>query len=79
MLVTAFHSPATVSAILGAHSRVNAPSLLLRFPALRFRCPPMPALGAKLAADFPTLFSTASGVIGLVAGPSSALPLLDFE
>jgi hypothetical protein len=31
------------------------------------------------AAGFPTLFSTASGVFGLVAGPSSALPLLDFE
>jgi hypothetical protein len=33
----------------------------------------MPTLGAKLAASFPTLFSTASGVLGLVAGPSSAL------
>jgi hypothetical protein len=38
---------------------------------------PMPALGAVKAAGFPTLFSTASGVIGLVAGPSSALPPLD--
>jgi hypothetical protein len=36
------------------------------------------ALGAKLAASFPTLFSTASGVIGLVAGPSSALRRLDY-
>ncbi len=36
---------------------------------------PVPALGAHLAvaAGFPTLFSTASGVIGLVAGPSSVL------
>jgi hypothetical protein len=32
-----------------------------------------------LAASFPTLFSTASGVSGLVAGPSSALLRLDFE
>jgi hypothetical protein len=39
----------------------------------------VPALGAKLAAGFPTLFSTASGVIGLVAGPSSVLQRLDFE
>jgi hypothetical protein len=39
----------------------------------------MPALGASGAAGFPTLFSTASGVSGLVAGPSSAFPLLDFE
>jgi len=31
---------------------------------------PMLALGAELAASFPTLFSTASGVSGLVAGPS---------
>jgi hypothetical protein len=31
------------------------------------------------AAGFPTLFSTASGVFGLVAGPSSALLRLDFE
>ena len=39
------------------------------------------ALGATLAgaASFPTLFSTASGVFGLVAGPSSALRPLDFE
>jgi hypothetical protein len=29
------------------------------------------------AAGFPTLFSTASGVSGLVAGPSSALRPLD--
>jgi hypothetical protein len=32
-----------------------------------------------MAAGFPTLFSTASGVCGLVAGPSSALRSLDFE
>jgi hypothetical protein len=34
---------------------------------------PVPTLGAHLAvaAGFPTLFSTASGVFGLVAGPSS--------
>jgi hypothetical protein len=31
------------------------------------------------AASFPTLFSTASGVAGLVAGPSSALRSLEFE
>ena len=31
------------------------------------------------AAGFPTPFSTASGVIGLVAGPSSASRSLDFE
>jgi hypothetical protein len=39
------------------------------------------ALGATLAgaASFPTPFSTASGVIGLVAGPSSAFRPLDFE
>jgi hypothetical protein len=40
---------------------------------------PVPTFGAKLAAGFPTLFSTASGVFGLVAGPSSALLRLDFE
>ena len=42
---------------------------------------PEPALGAFLseAAGFPTPFSTASGVIGLVAGPSSALRRLNFE
>jgi hypothetical protein len=40
---------------------------------------PVPTLGASGAAGFPTLFSTASGVFGLVAGPSSALPRLDFE
>ena len=35
---------------------------------------PLPALGAPSsgAASFPTLFSTASGVLGLVAGPSRA-------
>ena len=33
----------------------------------------------SMAAGFPTLFSTASGVCGLVAGPSSTLRLLDFE
>jgi hypothetical protein len=36
----------------------------------------MPALGAPAlagwAAGFPTLFSTASGVVGLAAGPSTA-------
>jgi len=31
------------------------------------------------AASFPTLFSTASGVFGLVAGPSSVLRALNFE
>jgi hypothetical protein len=41
---------------------------------------PMLALGApEEAANFPTLFSTASGVLGLVAGPSSALRRLNFE
>jgi hypothetical protein len=40
---------------------------------------PVLTLGAKLAASFPTLFSTASGVFGLVAGPSSALLRLNFE
>jgi len=42
---------------------------------------PLLALGAPLggAANFPTLFSTASGVCGLVAGPSSALRRLNFE
>jgi len=36
----------------------------------------MPTLGAspsRAAAGFPTLFSAAIGVIGLVAGPSNAL------
>jgi hypothetical protein len=32
-----------------------------------------------LAASFPTPFSTASGVAGLIAGPSSALRSLNFE
>ena len=41
------------------------------FPAL--------ALGAELAASFPTLFSTASGVCGLVAGPSRTLRSQKFE
>jgi hypothetical protein len=39
---------------------------------------PMPALGATRAASFPTPFSTASGVIGLIAGPSSGLRALNF-
>jgi hypothetical protein len=39
---------------------------------------PVPTFGAYLAAGFPTLFSTASGVIGLVAGPSSALRSLNY-
>src|SRR5919108_1319670 len=36
---------------------------------------PVPTLGAHLAVAvcFPTLFSTASGVLGLVAGPSHVL------
>jgi hypothetical protein len=42
---------------------------------------PMPTLGAPLsgAVSFPTPFSTASGVFGLVAGPSNALRTLNFE
>jgi hypothetical protein len=32
----------------------------------------------QAAASFPTLFSTASGVTGLVAGPSSGLRPLDY-
>ena len=40
---------------------------------------PMLTLGADLAASFPTLFSTASGVNGLVAGPSRTLRLLDYR
>ena len=32
-----------------------------------------------LAASFPTPFSTASGVVGLIAGPSSAFRSLNFE
>jgi len=32
-----------------------------------------------MAAGFPTLFSTASGVFGLVAGPSSTLRILDYR
>jgi hypothetical protein len=41
----------------------------------------MLALGAPQggAASFPTLFSTASGVIGLVAGPSRVLRPLDYR
>jgi hypothetical protein len=39
----------------------------------------MPALGAVKAAGFPTLFSTASGVSGLVAGPFRALPPLKYR
>jgi hypothetical protein len=42
------------------------------FPAAGYWAP----LGA---ASFPTLFSMASGVIGLVAGPSSALRSLDYR
>jgi hypothetical protein len=42
---------------------------------------PEPALGAPFsgAAGFPTPFSTASGVFGLVAGPSGILRHADFE
>jgi len=40
---------------------------------------PVLTLGAHLAASFPTLFSTASGVFGLVAGPSSALRSLNYR
>jgi hypothetical protein len=36
------------------------------------------ALGAKLAASFPTPFSTASGVASLIAGPTRALRPLDY-
>jgi hypothetical protein len=41
---------------------------------------PVLAFGASQgeAASFPTLFSTASGVSGLVAGPSSASRRLDY-
>ena len=39
---------------------------------------PMPTLGALQAAGFPTLFSTASGVFGLVAGPFSAFRSLNY-
>jgi hypothetical protein len=39
---------------------------------------PMLTLGAELAASFPTLFSTASGVSGLVAGPSWAFQPQDY-
>ncbi|MGC8829239.1 MAG: hypothetical protein ACP5MG_02255 [Verrucomicrobiia bacterium] len=39
---------------------------------------PIPALGAHQAAGSPTPFSTASGVIGLIAGPFSALRLLNY-
>ncbi|HTD85300.1 MAG TPA: hypothetical protein VK850_01875, partial [Candidatus Binatia bacterium] len=48
------------------------------FAKLSFPCRHWaPYLG--MAAGFPTLFSTASGVFGLVAGPSSTLRLLNFE
>jgi hypothetical protein len=42
---------------------------------------PTLAFGAHLsvAASFPTPFSTASGVSGLIAGPSSAFRSLNFE
>jgi len=40
---------------------------------------PVLALGADLAASFPTLFSTASGVAGLVAGPSMTFRPMEFE
>ena len=40
---------------------------------------PVLAFGAELAASFPTLFSTASGVFGLVAGPSSTLRSLNYR
>jgi hypothetical protein len=62
--------------------------LLLRLPATDHRSwfatfPsgllfPRPALGAAWAAGFPTPFSTASGVIGLIAGPSSAFAATGF-
>jgi hypothetical protein len=37
------------------------------------------ALGAAWAADSPTLFSTASGVFGLAAGPSAGLRPADYR
>jgi hypothetical protein len=41
---------------------------------------PVPAFGTLFkVAGFPTPFSTASGVTGLVAGPSKVLQPLDFE
>jgi len=43
------------------------------FPGLTFGAP------FSGAVSFPTPFSTASGVSGLVAGPSSALRRLNFE
>jgi hypothetical protein len=43
------------------------------FPVLTFGAP------FSGAVSFPTPFSTASGVCGLVAGPSSALRPLNFE
>jgi hypothetical protein len=36
------------------------------------------ALGTHMAASFPTLFSMASGVFGLVAGPFSTLRSLNY-
>jgi hypothetical protein len=39
---------------------------------------PGPALGASWAAGFPTPFSVAGGVFGLIAGPFSALRPLNF-
>ncbi len=39
MLVAAFHSPATASALAENHSRVNVPGLLLRLPGLLFPLP----------------------------------------
>jgi hypothetical protein len=48
------------------------------FATLSFPCRHLaPYLG--MAAGFPTLFSTASGVFGLVAGPSSTLRLLNYR
>ena len=40
---------------------------------------PMPTFGASGAAGFPTLFSMASGVSGLIAGPFSGLRSLNYR
>jgi len=61
-------------------NKTSAGTLPMVTVGVRHALFPVLALGAPRggAASFPTLFSTASGVAGLVAGPSNASRRLDY-
>ena len=83
-LVTAFHSPATATGFPGIHSRVNAPSLLLRSLAHQLACPfgfsaPQLRNGSPHSGLFPRfkpvacLLTNSSGRLVLLHSPSGFL------